>query len=257
MSIEIEKLRFAYGEREILRGIDYAVPDGSAAAVLGPNGVGKSTLFRCLLGFLAPTGGAVRVNGKDMRSLDRRQAAREVAYIPQSCTPSFNYTLLEIVLMGLSSRIGVFESPKEEHRAEALSAMAALGIEKLAERPSGKVSGGERQLALLARAMVQRSRVLVMDEPTANLDCGNASLVMERVRALAEAGFTVLFSTHDPNQAFRYADSVLALRDGTALASGRPEAALTGGNLSRLYGVPMAVCGVEAEGRQLSVCVTL
>ena len=208
-----------------------------------------------------------------MRTLDRRAAAREIAYIPQSCVPSFNYTLLEVVMMGLTNRIGVFDAPRPEHKTAALEAMEslgiahlaqrekalqmlrALGIEKLSSRGCMKISGGERQLALLARAMVQNARVLVMDEPTANLDCGNSALVMERVSALAGEGFTVIFSTHDPNQAFRYATQVLALQGGGVLAAGRPEAALTSETLTKLYGVGMAVCPVTAAGKSFSVAV--
>ena len=233
----------------------FTAADGDIAAVLGPNGVGKSTLFRCVLGFLAPSEGGILVNGKDMRTLDRRAAAREIAYIPQSCVPSFNYTLLEVVMMGLTNRIGVFDAPRPEHKTAALEAMESLGIAHLAHRESGRVSGGERQLALLARAMVQNARVLVMDEPTANLDCGNSALVMERVSALAGEGFTVIFSTHDPNQAFRYATQVLALQGGGVLAAGRPEEALTSETLTKLYGVGMAVCPVTAAGKSFSVAV--
>jgi len=257
VSIEINKLSFSYGDTPILRGIDFTVPDGEAAAVLGPNGVGKSTLFRCLLGFLSPSAGQVLVNGKDMRALDRRASAREIAYIPQSCVPSFNYTLLEVVMMGLNNRMGLLESPKPEHKKAALEALESLGIGHLAYRGSGRVSGGERQLSLLARAMVQNARVLVMDEPTANLDCGNSARVMERVTGLTREGYTVIFSTHDPNQAFRYAHRVLAMQEGKILSAGAPETALTADVLTRLYGVPMAVCPVTVEGRTFPVSVTL
>ena len=257
MSIEISGLHFSYGNAPVLQGVDFSVPDGESAAVLGPNGVGKSTLFRCLLGFLDPTEGYVLVNGKDMRTLDRRAAAREIAYIPQSCVPSFNYTLLEVVMMGLNNRMGLLESPREEHKKAALGALDSLGIAHLAYRGSGRVSGGERQLALLARAMVQNARVLVMDEPTANLDCGNSAKVMERVTGLTREGYTVLFSTHDPNQAFRYAHRVLAMQEGKVLSAGPPETALTAETLTRLYGVPMAVCSVTVEGRTFPVSVTL
>ncbi len=257
MSIEISGLHFSYGNAPVLQGVDFSVPDGESAAVLGPNGVGKSTLFRCLLGFLDPTEGSVLVNGKDMRTLDRRAAAREIAYIPQSCVPSFNYTLLEVVMMGLNNRMGLLESPKEEHKKAALETLDSLGIAHLAYRGSGRVSGGERQLALLARAMVQNARVLVMDEPTANLDCGNSARVMERVTGLTREGYTVLFSTHDPNQAFRYANRVLAMQEGRVLSAGPPETALTAQTLSQLYGVPMAVCPVTVEGRTFPVSLTL
>ena len=157
MSIEIRRLGFSYGSTDVLRDITFTAADGDIAAVLGPNGVGKSTLFRCVLGFLAPSEGGILVNGKNMRTLDRRAAAREIAYIPQSCVPSFNYTLLEVVMMGLTNQIGVFDAPRPEHKTAALEAMESLGIAHLAHRESGRVSGGERQLALLARAMVQNA----------------------------------------------------------------------------------------------------
>ncbi len=257
MSVEISGLTFSFGDTPVLRGIDFSVPDGETAAVLGPNGVGKSTLFRCLLGFLPPKEGSVLVNGVDMRTLDRRLAARQIAYIPQSCVPSFNYTLLEVVLMGLNNRMGLLESPKPEHKRAALAALESMGIGHLAYRGSGRVSGGERQLALLARALVQNARVLVMDEPTANLDCGNSARVMERVTGLTREGYTVIFSTHDPNQAFRYAHRVLAMQDGKVLSAGPPETALTAETLTRLYGVPMTVCPVTVNGRTFPVSLTL
>ena len=257
MGIEIDHLSFSYGDHAVLRGVSFSAEDGQVSAILGPNGVGKSTLFRSILGFLPPTEGSIRVNGLDMRSLDRRAAAREVAYIPQSCTPPFNYTMLEIVMMGLANRLGVFQLPREEQKKQALEAMESLGIAHLAHRGCGQVSGGERQLALLGRAIVQNARVLVMDEPTANLDCGNSCRVMEMTARLASQGYIVIFSTHDPNQAFRYADHVLALLDGRVLAAGRPEEVLTGETLSRLYGVKMAVCPVTVGERTFPVSVAL
>ena len=128
MSIEIRRLGFSYGSTDVLHDITFTAADGDITAVLGPNGVGKSTLFRCVLGFLAPSEGGILVNGKDMRTLDRRAAAREIAYIPQSCVPSFNYMLLEVVMMGLTNQIGVFDAPRPEHKTAALEAMESLGI---------------------------------------------------------------------------------------------------------------------------------
>ena len=255
MEIEVQNLTFSYGKQPALREVSFSVQKGTLTAVLGANGAGKSTLFRCLLGFLTPQAGEIRLSGRPLSAYSRREAAEKIAYIPQSCVPSFNYTLLEVVMMGLTNQIGVFDAPRPEHKTAALEAMESLGIAHLAHRESGRVSGGERQLALLARAMVQNARVLVMDEPTANLDCGNSALVMERVSALAGEGFTVIFSTHDPNQAFRYATQVLALQGGGVLAAGRPEEALTSETLTKLYGVGMAVCPVTAAGKSFSVAV--
>ena len=132
--------------------------------------------------------------------------------------------------------------------------LRALGLEKLADRGCMKISGGERQLMLLARALVQDASMLIMDEPTASLDYGNSFRVMQRIEALSRSGYTVIFSTHEPNQAFRYATKVLALKDGRVLSFGRPEDVLTPALLQTLYGVPVAVTQVQAGSRMVCVC---
>jgi iron complex transport system ATP-binding protein len=255
VSLEIRELSFSYGEADILKNASFSARDGDLVAVLGPNGAGKSTLFRCILGFLKPKSGKIQINGKDAGSLSRPELAREIAYIPQISPPTFNYTVLDTVLMGLSNRIGLFSSPTAEHRALAMDALDSLGIGHLGGRGCAMISGGEKQLMLLARALVQNAGVLVMDEPTANLDYGNSFRVMERIESLSKRGYTVIFSTHDPNQAFRHATRVLVLKKGGILAEGPPGQALTEDTLSELYGVGVAVRKVEAGG--VSVPVSL
>ena len=255
MSIEAKDLRFSYGREDVLKGLSFSAEAGELVAVLGPNGVGKSTFFGCLLGFLKPGAGEVLVEGRRVQSLPPQELARYIAYIPQSAPQTFNYTVLDLVTMGMTSRIPIFSVPKPEHRERAMEALRSLGIAHLADRGSGSISGGERQLALLARALVQEARVLIMDEPTANLDYGNSFRVMQRVQELGKQGYTVIFSTHEPNQAFRYATRVLALYDGGILADGPPETALTEELLGRLYGVGVAVRGAEVgnESFRLSI----
>ena len=252
MSIEIRRLGFSYGSTDVLHDITFTAADGDIAAVLGPNGVGKSTLFRCVLGFLAPSEGGILVNGKDMRTLDRRAAAREIAYIPQSCVPSFNYTLLEVVMMGLTNQIGVFDAPRPEHKTAALEAMESLGIAHLAHRESGRVSGGERQLALIARALVQRAPVLMLDEPTASLDFGNQLLVLNCARELACEGYTVIQTTHNPEHSYMFSDRILALRGGRVLTEGGPKEVLTPELMRELYGVEVEVSSLF--GDRVRVC---
>ena len=247
MSIEAKDLTFSYGREDVLKDLSFSAGAGELVAVLGPNGVGKSTFFGCLLGFLKPRLGEVRIEGKRILSLSPRELARHIAYIPQSTPQTFNYTVRDLVMMGMTNQIPIFSAPKPEHREKALRALESLGIAHLAERGSGSISGGERQLALLARALVQEAKVLIMDEPTANLDYGNSFRVMQRVQELGEQGYTVIFSTHEPNQAFRYATRVLALLNGGVLADGTPETALTEELLGRLYGVGVAVRGAEVE----------
>ena len=255
MSIDVKNLRFRYGARPVIGDVSFTAEKGELLAVLGPNGVGKSTLFRCLLGFLKPVGGEILVDGKELGAYSRRELAKKIAYIPQSHAPAFDHTVLDSVLMGMTAQLRVFEQPGQAQREKAVQMLRALGIEKLADRGCMKISGGERQLMLLARALVQDASMLIMDEPTANLDYGNSCRVMERVKRLGQNGYTIIFSTHDPNQAFSYATKVLALKDGGVMAVGAPEAVLTQAVLSRLYGIPVARCEMETAFGRKTICM--
>ena len=184
----------------------------------------------------------------------RRALAAELAYIPQSYHPVFDHTVLESVLMGLSAQLGTFDRPSRAQAVRARQILSELGIAQLAERGCTRISGGERQLMLLGRALMQNAHTLVMDEPTASLDYGNSFRVMQRIESLSAGGYSVIFSTHEPNQAFRYATKVLALKDGRVLAFGPPADVLTPELLEALYGVRVAVTQVLAGGRSFSVC---
>ena len=235
MQLEVSDLVFSYGEADVLKSVSFCADRGERIAVLGPNGVGKSTLFRCLLGFLEPKRGSVKIAGRDVRDYSRRALAAELAYIPQSYSPAFDHTVLDSVLMGLGAQLGPFDRPSREQTNAAQRILDELGIGALASRGCMRISGGERQLMLLGRALIQNAHTLIMDEPTAG-------------------GYSVIFSTHEPNQAFRYATKVLALKDGRVLAFGLPGQVLTPELLQTLYGVPVAVTQVQAGSRVFSVC---
>ena len=221
MQLEVSDLVFSYGEADVLKSVSFCADRGERIAVLGPNGVGKSTLFRCLLGFLKPKRGSVKIAGRDVRDYSRRALAAELAYIPQSYSPAFDHTVLDSVLMGLGAQLGPFDSPSREQTNAAQRILDELGIGALASRGCMRISGGERQLMLLGRALIQNAHTL---------------------------------STHEPNQAFRYATKVLALKDGRVLAFGLPGQVLTPELLQTLYGVPVAVTQVQAGSRVFSVC---
>ncbi|MDR0838765.1 MAG: ABC transporter ATP-binding protein [Oscillospiraceae bacterium] len=253
MKIEVEGLEFSYKEHAVLRGLDFSAEGGDVVAVLGPNGVGKSTLFRCLLGFLHPQKGGIRIDGRDIRTMSSAETARCIAYIPQSVSPAFNYTVQDTVLMGLTNQLGTFQSPRSGDVRKVVEVLDSLGIAHLRHRGCGQISGGERQLTLLARALIQNAGILVMDEPTANLDYGNSWRVMERIADLARGGYTVIFSTHDPNHAFMHANRVLVLKDGGALAVGAPREVLTEGVLSRLYNINVLIRRVPYNGGEATI----
>ncbi len=241
MSIEVKDLCFSYGEREVLHGVSFKAEQGEFLSILGPNGVGKSTLFRCVLGLLRDYTGSITVEGRDAKSLSIREAAKLVAYIPQSSHPAFNYSVRDIVLMGTTSGLGTFSTPKKEDVRRVEEALEKIGISHLAERCFHRISGGERQLALIARALVQRAPVLMLDEPTASLDFGNQLLVLTQARELAREGYTVIQTTHNPEQSYMFSDRILALRGGEVLTEGRPKDVLTSDMMRQLYGVEVEV----------------
>lgn len=237
MTLAVDKLNFSYGGTRVLEDISFTVDRGTFLSVLGPNGVGKSTLFRCILGILPKYTGTVTVDGTDIRSLSRRAMARKIAYIPQIHRPTFGYSVLDTVLMGTAHQIGSFSQPRKEQTDCAWEAMRRIGIEALAERDFARLSGGEQQLTLIARAIAQQADILVMDEPTSALDYGNRLRVLGQVRALADGGYTVLLSTHDPQHALSFANRLLALSGGRIAALGAPEEVLTEKLIRELYGV--------------------
>ena len=253
MSMEVKNLRFSYGEHEVLKGISFRAEEGEFISVLGPNGVGKSTLFRTLLGLMRPSQGRVAVGGRDIATMSPAELSRAMAYIPQSHNPVFNFSVLDMVLMGTTSQVSRFSVPGKEQIKLADAALERLNISHLRDRACGYISGGERQLVLIARAIAQQAKILVMDEPSANLDFGNKIRVMRTVKGLTEDGFTVIQSTHDPDQAYLYSDKILALYDGRILSWGAPQVVMTSETISKLYNVDVEVCSMQGDAAR--VCV--
>lgn len=254
MDLSVNNLCFSYGDRTVLRDVSFRAKEGDRIALLGPNGTGKTTLFRCVMQFLPGYGGSVLLDGTDARSLCPRELSERIAYIPQNAVPTFNYTVEDAVLMGVTGSLGLFETPRRQQREKVASTLEMLGIIALARRGFRELSGGEQQLVLLARALVQDAKILIMDEPTASLDFGNQCRVMDSVTRLSESGYTIFFSTHHPEQASFYATRVLALREGKVLIDGDPEL-LTEEKLSLLYGMPVALRYVNHNGRRIAVCL--
>ncbi len=238
VKLDVRDLSFSYGERQILDKVSFSLEKGEFLSVLGPNGVGKSTLFRCILGRLTDFAGEIRSGGTDIRRLSRREAARRIAYIPQIHQPTFEYSVIDTVLMGTTRQLSSpFSQPKEKQVNQAMAALERLGIARLAHRSFTHLSGGEQQLVLVARALAQQSEVLIMDEPTSALDFGNQLRILELVRELADEGYAVLLSTHNPQHALSYATRILALSGGQVAALGVPGEVLTPELVRTLYGV--------------------
>lgn len=252
--IEARDLSIGYGSTEIGAGLSLEVKTGEILCLLGPNGCGKTTLFRTLLGLLPPLSGQVLLGGKPITSLRRGEIACQVAYVPQAHAPPFPFEALEVVLMGRTARFGTFGQPGRQDREIALDAMRKLNISDLARRDYSRLSGGQRQLVLIARALAQQAPLIVMDEPTASLDFGNQAQVLTQITTLgqdaADSGRGVILSTHDPDQAFTLNARVLLMKNGQTHAEGIADAALTGDNLSEVYGIPIIV-ETTSSGRRV------
>jgi len=239
--LAVDQLAFGFPGRRVGREVSFALADGEILCVLGPNGSGKTTLFRTLLGLLARQGGAITLDGTALDDLPRAAVARRVGYVPQAHAGYFAYSVREMVLMGRTAQLGAFGTPGLRDRRQADAALETLGIAALAERPFTEISGGERQLTLIARALAQEARLLIMDEPTASLDFGNQVRVLERLVQLAAQGIAVLFSTHDPDHAFLCAQRALLLAEGRVLALGPPREVIRSDTLERLYRVSVRI----------------
>ena len=239
MTLAGRDLTIGYSDRVVGRGLNVALAQGEVLALLGPNGGGKTTLLKTLLGLLKPLAGEAAIEGKSLAAYSVRERARHIAYVPQLHTPTFAFTVEAVVLMGRTAHGSLFARPSAHDREVARQSLIRFGIDHLAERPYTMISGGERQLVLLARALAQEPQFIVLDEPTASLDFGNQGKVMREIRALATSGHGVLFTTHDPNHALRAADRAYLLRDGERIAEGKVADVLTKVQLEELYRAPV------------------
>ncbi len=246
MTLSVHDLSFAYRKEPVLQNVGFTATPGRLLAILGPNGVGKTTLFRCILGEQKRYRGTIEVDGMNLAHLSPRALAHRIAYIPQIHAWNVAFSVRDMVLMGTSHTLSPLSAPGKKQEREAEAALRKLGIEALSEQPFSHLSGGEQQLCYIARALAQNAKILIMDEPTAALDYGNRLRVLSTVRALAGEGYTVLLSTHDPQYALWYADEILALKDGRVEAFGATAEQLTPALLETLYGRRVTLTKTDA-----------
>jgi len=253
MRLATHNLAFGYAHKTVGHDVSLTVESGQIVCVLGANGSGKSTLFKTLLGLLKPRGGDITLDDESVLAWPRRRLAQTMAYVPQAHADYFPFTVLDTVLMGRAARVNLFAVPSQRDREAALTALHTLRIAELKDEPYARISGGQRQLVLIARALAQEAKILVMDEPTSSLDFGNRVRLLEYVRLLACEGLGIIFSTHDPDQALACADIVALLHQGRLLRCGQPQEVITRENLRLIYGVNVDMLGAPYSAHR--VCI--
>ena len=252
VKVEARDLAIGYPGHTVGAGITLSAGSGAVFCLLGPNGSGKTTLFKTLLGLIPARAGQVLLAEQPIERLPRAEIARRVAYVPQAHAAPFASSAFEVVLMGRTARLGLFAQPGEGDYKAARAALARLRVEDLAEADYTRLSGGQRQLVLIARALAQETGALIMDAPTASLDFGNQALVLREIAGIAADGLTVILSTHDPDHAFAVGTDVALFHEGGVRAAGTPAVELTAEALSSVYGIEVRITGLAGGG---TVCV--
>lgn len=256
-SINIENLSFGFSRQApIFSHISFNLDPGEVFCLLGPNGSGKSTLLKCIAQLLHSPTGSVLLDNENLGQLDSGKIARLLGFVPQSLVSAFPFKVADIVVMGRASRISLVSSPSKTDQHQAQSAMERLGIAHLAQRPCNCLSGGEWQMVLIARALAQSPRVMLLDEPTSHLDLGNQIKILEVVDSLSREGMTIIMASHFPDHAFLSAHKVGILKNNSLMGLGAPDQVLTQDLLEATYDTPIRVLRV-GEGVDRKICVPL
>ena len=234
--IRVKELSFGYGEELILKNISFSTEKGQVYALLGPNGSGKSTLLKVMDRLFSPQQGSVWIDQKNLAKFSRKEIAKRIAYLPQETEIPFSFTAFEIVLMGRAHNVGTFFQPKPAENRKALTALQMIGIEHLKNMNYNELSGGQKRLVLISRALAQEARIYLFDEPTNHLDFPSQYKVLELIRRLTKQySYTSIIAMHDPTLAVFFSDEVIMIKNGAISALGETQKTITEKNLSSLY----------------------
>lgn len=258
LKLEIRGASCGYGKRNVVEDISIKLESGEILCLLGPNGVGKTTLFKSILGFLKLQGGEILLDGQNVQTWSRKRLAKVLGYVPQAHTPPFPFEVLDVVVMGRTAHLSAAGSPSKADVAIAEEALEILDVTFLKNRIYTEISGGERQMVLIARALAQQPEILVLDEPTSNLDYGNQIRVLEQINRLARRGLGVIMTSHFPNQAFLCSTKVALLQRNNAFTIGSVDEVVTEENLKKAYGINVKITNtLNDRGESIRACIPL
>jgi iron complex transport system ATP-binding protein len=245
--LQFDHVDFKYprGQKLVLEGFNLDITPGSITAVLGANGAGKTTLLHLALGWLRPQGGAIRMGGKKLQEYTRRSLGQQISLVPQGEKMTFEFSLLEYVLLGRSPYLNPLDMPREEDVEIAHQSLEQVGLGDYSQRSIMNLSGGERQLVFIARTLAQQPKLLLLDEPSSYLDLGNKRKVVDLMRKLNQQGVTILLTTHDPEVVSALANSLILVENGRVQKSGTMEEVFTSEHLSKLYHTPIRVLQID------------
>ncbi|NMB40566.1 MAG: ABC transporter ATP-binding protein [Firmicutes bacterium] len=253
--ISIIDASFGYNEHELVwENINIEVKQGECLCLLGPNGCGKTTLFNCINGNFSLNTGSVYINRKNVKEFSIAELAKTMGIVFQDHVAPFPYSSLEVVRMGRTPHLGVFETPSKEDTEIAYGIMQELGIEHLADKSYTRISGGERQLVLIARTLCQEPEIILFDEPTSHLDFRNRAMVLRTIKKLSQKGMTIVLTTHFPNHVWKVGTSVAMLGYRRMVAQGPVDKVMTEENLSEAYGVAVKIYNAESNGESVRFC---
>ncbi|TGA99907.1 ABC transporter ATP-binding protein [Sporolactobacillus shoreae] len=258
MILNLDRVSCGYGSKVIVEGLSLNVKAGDILCILGPNGAGKTTLFKTILGFLKLKSGEISIDHQDIRTLSRKKLAQMIGYVPQSHTATFPFTVKDVVIMGRTAYLGTLVSPGKEDARIAERNLELLGIGYLKDQIYSEISGGERQMVLIARALTQDPELLIMDEPTSNLDFGNQVRVLRQIVNLSKRGLGIIMTSHFPDHAFLCSTKVVLMQKNRMFKIGTADQIVTEENLKEAYGISVKIISTTDEsGQNVKSCVPL
>lgn len=251
MIYQVSNLTFEYpqGERKVLDGASLTLKEGEILCILGPNGAGKTTLLNCMAGLLKANSGTIEICGKDIKNMKEKEIAGIIGYVPQVHTPAFDYRVLDFVLMGRAPKTGIFGKPSKDDEALCMKVLESMNIAHLAEKSYINISGGERQQVMIAKTIVQEPKAVLFDEPTAHLDYGNQHRVLKRVRKMADEGYSVIITTHNPDHALLLNDKAAIVGRNGKIIQGKSSDIITEDTLRKVYDIDLKLMYIKELGR--------